>query len=172
MPFKSRAQHRLFRLLERRGELDPGTTAAWLAETHAGLAKLPETVAARRKTAELPAMARAQNHRVAVTKTPGMAARIQNTLPRGGGVQMPIDPTKMRIAGPAPAPQPPPLPGPVATAFPALVGVGTQRLGSAPGTQPAPASPGLPKTQMVVDPAATPVRKSATVGILPMARQQ
>jgi len=161
MPFKSRAQHRLFRLLERRGELDPGTTAAWLAETHAGLAKLPETVAARRKTAELPVMARAQNHRVAVTKTPGMAARIQNTLPRSGGVQMPIDPTKMRIAGPAPAPQPPPLPGPIATAFPALAGVGTQRVGSAPGAPRATASPGLPKTQLVVDPAATPARKSA-----------
>lgn len=42
MPFKSEAQHRLFRAKEARGELPKGTSSRWAHHTKGGVKALPD----------------------------------------------------------------------------------------------------------------------------------
>jgi hypothetical protein len=44
MPYRSKAQHRLFRAKEARYELEKGTASRWAHETKGGIKKLPEKV--------------------------------------------------------------------------------------------------------------------------------
>lgn len=48
MPYKSKAQHRLFRAKEARGELKKGTASRWAHETKS-LKKLPERAKKKKK---------------------------------------------------------------------------------------------------------------------------